>query len=112
MKPSSQLRELPPELCEGLKLVQPALEPYVMPITIVILLALFAVQSRGTASVASFFGPVMLVWFATLALLGVLHIGDAPVIFYALNPLYGERTVAREDVAFMCPAVSVTRRIG
>ena len=74
---------------EGLKLAQPLLEPFVLPITIVILLALFAVQSRGTASVASFFGPVMLVWFATLAILGLSHIFDAPVIFLAFNPLYG-----------------------
>ena len=74
---------------EGLKLAQPLLEPFVLPITIVILLALFAVQSRGTASVASFFGPVMLVWFATLAILGLSHIADAPVIFLAFNPLYG-----------------------
>ena len=74
---------------EGLKLAQPLLEPFVLPITIVILLALFAVQSRGTASVASFFGPIMLVWFATLAILGLSHIADAPVIFLAFNPLYG-----------------------
>jgi KUP system potassium uptake protein len=48
---------------EGLKLVTPALEHYVMPIAVVILIALFSVQRRGTASVAAFFGPVMLAWF-------------------------------------------------
>ena len=53
---------------EGLKVVTPAFETYVVPITVVILVALFLVQSRGTASVAAFFGPVMLVWFAVIAL--------------------------------------------
>ncbi len=55
---------------EGLKLVTPALEHYVVPITIVILVALFAVQRRGTARVAAFFGPVMVVWFLAVAVTG------------------------------------------
>ena len=55
---------------EGLELVTPALEHYVLPLTIVILIALFAVQRRGTARVAAFFGPVMLVWFVTIAIAG------------------------------------------
>ena len=74
---------------EGLKLAQPGFEPFVLPATVVILLILFAVQSRGTAMVAAFFGPVMLVWFIVIALLGLSHIGDAPVILLAFNPLYG-----------------------
>src|SRR5436190_3897527 len=61
---------------EGLKLAAPALEHWVQPATIVILVALFAVQSRGTASVAAAFGPVMIVWFGALAVLGILHISD------------------------------------
>jgi KUP system potassium uptake protein len=74
---------------EGLKLATPLFEPYVLPITIFILVTLFAVQRRGTGDVATFFGPVMLVWFVTIALLGVSHIGDAPRIFIAFNPIHG-----------------------
>ena len=55
---------------EGLELATPALQHYVLPLTIVILVALFAVQRRGTARVAAFFGPVMLVWFVTIAIAG------------------------------------------
>jgi KUP system potassium uptake protein len=74
---------------EGLKLVTPALEPYVVPITILILVALFAVQSRGTGSVASLFGPITALWFAVLASLGLLHIADDPRVLNAINPAYG-----------------------
>jgi KUP system potassium uptake protein len=59
---------------EGLSLVTPAFEHYVMPITVAILIALFAVQRRGTHRVASFFGPIMVIWFVTLAITGALHI--------------------------------------
>ena len=71
---------------EGLKLVTPALEPYVLPITVVILFALFWVQSRGTERVSAWFGPVTLVWFVTLAALGLLHAFDRPLIFRAIDP--------------------------
>jgi KUP system potassium uptake protein len=74
---------------EGLKLAAPALEHYVVPLTVFILVVLFAVQSRGTALVASAFGPVMLVWFATLGVLGLVHIVDDPSVLAAINPLYG-----------------------
>ncbi|HMM88891.1 potassium transporter Kup [Bradyrhizobium sp.] len=73
---------------EGLKLVTPALEHYVVPLTIFILVVLFSVQSSGTARVASAFGPVMVVWFATLATLGLIHISDDPTVLYAINPWY------------------------
>jgi KUP system potassium uptake protein len=73
---------------EGLKLVQPAFEHYVLPITIAILFGLFAVQRRGTANVATFFGPVMVVWFLAIALAGLLHIADDPGVFAAINPFY------------------------
>jgi KUP system potassium uptake protein len=73
---------------EGLKLAAPALEHYVVPLTVFILLVLFSVQSRGTARVASAFGPVMVVWFATLGILGVVHIADDPSVLVAINPLY------------------------
>jgi KUP system potassium uptake protein len=73
---------------EGLKLAAPALEHYVVPLTVSILLVLFSVQSRGTARVASAFGPVMVVWFATLGVLGLIHIADNPSVLVAINPLY------------------------
>jgi KUP system potassium uptake protein len=73
---------------EGLKLAAPALEHYVVPLTVFILLVLFSVQSRGTARVASAFGPVMVVWFATLGVLGLIHIADDPSVLVAINPLY------------------------
>ena len=60
-----------------------------MPITIVILVTLFAVQRRGTASVAAFFSPIMLVWFVSIGLIGLSHIGDAPRILGAFDPLHG-----------------------
>ncbi len=74
---------------EGLKLVTPIFDPYVEKLTILILVTLFFVQRTGTARVATFFGPVMLVFFTTIAALGVSHIGDAPRIFNAFNPLHG-----------------------
>jgi KUP system potassium uptake protein len=73
---------------EGLKLVTPAFEHSVLPLTIAILIGLFAVQSRGTARVAAFFGPVMLVWFVAIAAAGLLHIRDDPGVLYAINPFY------------------------
>jgi KUP system potassium uptake protein len=73
---------------EGLKLVAPDLESYVVPITLGILAALFFVQSRGTGKVASFFGPIMLVWFAALAIAGAMHIADDPTVLTAINPLH------------------------
>ncbi|MHB2169640.1 potassium transporter Kup [Alsobacter sp. R-9] len=74
---------------EGLKLVTPRFEGYVIPITVGILVVLFAVQSRGTAKVAAFFGPVMAAWFVLLAVGGLLHVSDDPGVVMALNPIYG-----------------------
>lgn len=73
---------------EGLKIAAPALEPYVVPLAILILVCLFAVQSRGTALVASAFGPVMIVWFLTLGIMGLMHISDDPGIVHAINPIF------------------------
>jgi KUP system potassium uptake protein len=73
---------------EGLKLATPALEHYVVPLTVFILVALFAVQSGGTARVASAFGPVMVVWFSVLAVMGLVHISDDPSVLAAINPWY------------------------
>jgi KUP system potassium uptake protein len=74
---------------EGLKLATPALEHFVVPLTIFILVILFWVQSSGTARVASAFGPVMVVWFAVLSVLGLIHISDDPSVLTAINPWYG-----------------------
>jgi len=74
---------------EGLAVAAPAFEHVVLPVTIVILVGLFAVQSHGTARVAAFFGPVMVVWFVSLAGLGFLHLADDLHVFAAVNPLYG-----------------------
>jgi KUP system potassium uptake protein len=73
---------------EGLKLVTPALSEYVVPIAVVILLMLFAVQSKGTAAVSNFFGPITLVWFLVMGGIGLVHISDDFSIFKAFNPLY------------------------
>jgi KUP system potassium uptake protein len=76
---------------EGLKLATPAFSDYVGPIAVGILIALFAAQSRGTAKVAAMFGPIMVVWFISIAAAGALHILDDPHVLAALNPLYGIR---------------------
>ena len=73
---------------EGLQLLAPSFTPYVIPLTLVILTALFLIQRHGTASVGAWFGPVMSVWFITLAGLGLWHIATMPSILLALNPLY------------------------
>ncbi len=74
---------------EGLKVATPAFEPYIVPITVVILIALFAVQSRGTARVAAFFGPITLVWFIAIAAAGIWHIAQNPAVLLAFNPIHG-----------------------
>jgi KUP system potassium uptake protein len=73
---------------EGIKLVTMTFEPYVVPITVLILLALFAVQSRGTARVAALFGPIMCVWFVVIAIAAVPQIARHPEVLLALNPLH------------------------
>jgi KUP system potassium uptake protein len=74
---------------EGLNIVEPKLQPYVLPLTVLILLALFALQPAGTARIGRAFGPVMTVWFITMAILGVWGIAQHPAILWALNPYYG-----------------------
>ena len=73
---------------EGLEIATPALKPYVVPLTVVILVALYTVQSKGTAGIGKWFGPVVLVWFTVLALMGLVNILDNPRILYALNPWF------------------------
>lgn len=74
---------------EGLKVATPAFDDFVVPITVVILIALFSVQSRGTAKVAALFGPITLVWFAAIAAAGFWHIGQNPTVLFAFNPWHG-----------------------
>ncbi len=74
---------------EGLEVVMPFFQPYVIPITIGILVALFFFQRRGTAGVGAVFGPVTLVWFLTLAIIGMIHIWGYPSVIFAVNPAYG-----------------------
>ena len=73
---------------EGLNVLAPGLEKYVVPLTLVILFCLFAVQKRGTGGIGRAFGPITVVWFAVIAALGEFHIADNPVILLALNPYY------------------------
>jgi len=74
---------------EGLKVITPALDPYILPVSLIILVLLFAVQRYGTASVAAFFGPITSVWFVVMALGALPHIIEHPEIFAAINPTYG-----------------------
>ena len=83
---------------EGLKVATPAFDPYVVPLTVVILIALFAVQSRGTAQVAAFFGPVMLIWFVALAIPALMRIAAMPSILFALSPWHALRFLAGHGV--------------
>jgi KUP system potassium uptake protein len=78
---------------EGLKLVTTSFEPYIVPITIGIIIALFLVQSRGTAAVAGWFGPITLVWFAVLAIGGLAQVGSDLSILEAVNPVHAVRFV-------------------
>src|SRR3569833_435441 len=74
---------------EGVNMATPALEPYVVPAAVVILFALFAILLRGLATIGRFFGPVMLLWFVTIAALGLMGIAKHPAVFAAINPVYG-----------------------
>jgi KUP system potassium uptake protein len=74
---------------EGLNMATPALQPYVVPAAVVILVVLFSIQSWGTAMIGQFFGPVMLLWFAAIAVLGLVGVASHPSVFAALNPVYG-----------------------
>src|SRR5438105_9983675 len=72
---------------EGLKIATPVFEPYVIPIALVMLTGLFLMQHRGTAAVGGLFGPVMLLWFAVLAMLGIWSIVQHPRVLLAINPV-------------------------
>ncbi len=72
---------------EGIEVVAPSLAPWVVPLTVIILVGLFMVQRMGTAKVSTVFGPVMLVWFLVLGFSGLIHIFEGPQVLQALNPL-------------------------
>jgi KUP system potassium uptake protein len=76
---------------EGLEVITPTLKIIVVPISLVILVGLFFVQKKGTAKVGIVFGPIMAVWFISIALLGIIEIASAPEILLAVNPIYGIR---------------------
>ncbi len=79
---------------EGLKVATPIFDQYVVPISLVLLVGLFLVQRKGTAAVGGLFGPIMLVWFAVLAVLGVANIASHPNVLWALNPWHGVALLA------------------
>ena len=81
---------------EGLEVVSPAFKKYVIPLTIVILFGLFAVQKRGTSGIGKFFGPITVVWFAAIAALGLYHIASHPEIMWALSPHYAVQFIINE----------------
>ena len=81
---------------EGLEVVSPAFKKYVIPLTIIILFGLFAVQKRGTSGIGKFFGPITVVWFAAIAALGIYHIASHPEIMWALSPHYAVQFIINE----------------
>lgn len=84
---------------EGLEVATPFFEPYIIPITIVILVALFLFQQRGTEGVGRVFGPVTLIWFTVLAVLGLSWIVQRPDVLVAINPLHGLSFFARNGLS-------------
>lgn len=87
---------------EGLEVATPAFKPYVVPIALVVLVGLFLFQRKGTADVARLFGPVMLFWFATLGVLGVVNILHHPTVLEAVNPAYAWHFfAANKGLAFL-----------
>lgn len=78
---------------EGLEMAAPGLQPFVLPITCTVLVLLFRFQKRGTSRIGIVFGPVMLLWFATLALLGISWIARAPAVLAAINPVQDRKSV-------------------
>ena len=82
---------------EGLKIIAPSLQPYVIPIAIALISALFAVERFGTGKVGVVFGPIMVIWFAVHGLLGLVEITQNPRVFEALNPLVGVNFIFEQE---------------
>ncbi len=97
---------------EGMEVATPVLHPFIIPATLLVLLALFFYQRKGTGTVGALFGPVMLLWFGTLAVLGMVNIAASPGVFKALSPLYGLRFLIENSgiaiVAMGAVVLSVT----
>jgi KUP system potassium uptake protein len=83
---------------EGLEVRNPELQPYVLPLVLLLLVILFLAQRRGTGKIGVFFGPLMVVWFTTIGVLGLLEILRNPVIIKALNPIYGLDLIIADPV--------------
>ena len=83
---------------EGLNVVAPQLNPYVLPVTLAVLTALFLVQKHGTGAMGMAFGPIMTFWFATLGILGALSVAQSPHVLLALNPLYAFDFLIRDPM--------------
>ena len=83
---------------EGLKLVEPALAKFIVPVTLVILIGLFLIQRRGTESIGRLFGPVMVIWFVVIGVLGAAGIWMAPAIIKAINPVEAARFVVMDPI--------------
>jgi len=73
---------------EGLEIVTPAFKPYILPIALTVLVALFVMQKYGTSKIGKLFGPIMVLWFSCLGVLGVINIANSPQVLAALNPIY------------------------
>ena len=87
---------------EGTEVVSSSFIPYILPITICILLCLFVFEKKGTSAVGALFGPIMLIWFGSLAVMGIYQIQNAPEILYALNPIYAVHFMLKDSaVAFV-----------
>ncbi len=74
---------------EGIAIITPTFKPFIIPITLTVLITLFIMQSRGTATIGRLFGPIMALWFCSLAILGLANIHQNPTVMQALNPYYG-----------------------
>ncbi len=87
---------------EGLNLVSEQFKSYILPITIIVLTGLFFIQKRGTGTVGMAFGPIMIIWFACLAVFGLISIAHSPQVLWALNPIYAWRFLSADPrVAFL-----------
>lgn len=92
---------------EGLEVATPLFKPYVIPITLAVLIALFAVQRHGTARVGKFFGPIMTLWFAVLGGLGVWQIASYPQVLSAVNPIYAVNFLTQSGYGAFLPLGAV-----
>jgi KUP system potassium uptake protein len=81
---------------EGLKVATPALEPYVLPLTLAVLIGLFVLQRHGTGRVGGFFGPIIIVWFSTIGLLGLIEVARNPAMLKAINPAYAAALIGAD----------------